>query len=263
LLARGTARFDAAIARVRAGAKSAGLEGALNSLGAELKSEAIPERLRDVAGRLAAILGNGSGNASSRGDASAVPATVPSLEVALGHHASARGANGSAAISSGGMHAAGPDAVCPFTGLRADEMGFGSAHGVAVDPAPEGAPPHAAPVQPVVTAPPEAVPQAIATPEPAQVPPAEGEQHSKAGAAAPVSDVKRDIEARGAVREQNTESDSAQPAKRRARADSGNHEKRKERLAGASSVANTSGRSATRPAAKRPRSRADNTRKKT
>ncbi|HEX6241410.1 MAG TPA: hypothetical protein VFZ61_10970, partial [Polyangiales bacterium] len=46
----------AAIARVRAGAKSAGLEGALNSLGAELKSDAIPGRLRDVAGRLAALL---------------------------------------------------------------------------------------------------------------------------------------------------------------------------------------------------------------
>lgn len=84
-----------AIARVKAGAKKAGLDSALASLGAGLKSSAIPAPLRPAASRIASLIG------AQRTE----PRDVASLERALEHaHA--------------GPH--GPADVCPFTGLRAD-----------------------------------------------------------------------------------------------------------------------------------------------
>jgi hypothetical protein len=240
----------AAIARVRAGAKSAGLEGALNSLGAELKSEVIPERLRDVAGRLAALLGNPG--ASPPGP---TPMPVPSLEVALDAHAHARSA-------------AGADAVCPFTGLRADEMGLGSAP-LAVVPVVAAPDAISAEVEERRSAREqssesklEAREQDSAQAPAAVLPAAETPSAARVDATKAASAAPRAAEAKAPVREP-TKADEPAVGARRARTDTGNREKRKERLAGASSVANTSGRSATRPAAKRPRSRTDSTRKKT
>jgi hypothetical protein len=222
----------AAIARVRAGAKSAGIEGALNTLGAELKSDAIPERLRDVAGRLAALLG------ASNSNIAATQPVVPSLEVALEQHAQLRAT-------------APADAVCPFTGLRADEMGvehnaaaarmetegLSTAAAATVDTAPARAASESelAPIQEEASAPEpsRAAVVAEASEEPAAKSPAANAVAAEPDAAATV--------------------DAASDAK----------EKHKEKLAGARSVENTSARSANRPAAKRPRGRANGSRKKT
>lgn len=228
----------AAIARVRAGAKSAGLEGALNKLGAELKSDAIPERFRDVAGRLAALLG------SSNTNTAAPQPAVASLEVALAQHAS--------------MRATAPaDAVCPFTGLRADEMNAQHHAAAALVEAPPAPVAPAAAASESVTAPlsepstADAAPSALAAETAPEAAPATETLTSSAQAAltdAPETSATPAAEAPPVARQR--------PAPNRG-------EKRKERLAGASSVENTSARSATRPAAKRPRSRADGSRKKT
>lgn len=245
----------AAIARVRAGAKSAGLEGALNSLGAELKSEAIPGRLRDVAGRLAALLDRNPAAVAVQ------PSAVASLERALDQQAALRAMQAGAQPHPAGSAAG---AVCPFTGLGADEMGKARPPAAAgqVTASSERA-------EPAVNAPDASLEQAhvavtaeLATP--ARDPASDLSSEDAvavvpavtARAVAPATSRKVDHSA--------AEVHASGSSKRhRAGAEAGSREKRKERLAGSAPVANTSGRSATRPAAKRPRSRAESTRKKT
>lgn len=238
----------AAIARVRAGAKNAGLEGVLNSLGAELKSDAIPERLRDVAGRLAALLDR----SQTEGVAGvAVAAPVASLEVALDQHAALRAA-------------AEPGAVCPFTGARADESAAPASTEPESAPAstePERAEMNFSPAVPVVTS-------VAATSAAAERTPSAPAEVSPPVVMAPAEHVAVEApqkrEEPAPQQEAGSDSHAASASAKRPRegAATATREKGKERLAGGSSVANTSGRSATRPAAKRPRSRAEGSRKK-
>ncbi len=215
-LARGTARFDdKALSRVRRGVKdtaaaSASADSALGHalawLGSELRGEAVPERLRDAAGRLASFLDpqTDGGARSAQGARDAPP--VVALEDAL----AARERDKAVAPSSDARPSLPVDSahardlavgVCPFTGLRADGT-------LAV---------------PVADAAPLSVPAVEAREPPASETSKRASETSK----------------RAGPRANET--------KRR--------QKRKERLAGAQTVDNTSGRSATRPAHKQPRNR--------
>lgn len=200
--------LDRALTHVRRSVARAPADGALNHalswLDSELRGDAIPARLRDAAGRLAALLPSRAEPSASTSGAQAggeLPRAEGPTVVALEDALTAIDARASAReLPKDAAHAADVSTgACPFTGLRAD----GTA---------------AAPVASVADAPQRA------TPEPA--PPAR-----EPGPDAPVA-----------------------PAKAR--------RKNKERLAGAQTVENTSARSATRPAPKQPRSRAQATRKK-
>lgn len=88
------------------------LEGARSWLGNELRGEAVPERLRDTADRLATLI-------DPKQQPMSEPAKVVSLEAAL--EAKAAGVAHAELPQDHGPHvSAQPAGVCPFTGMRAD-----------------------------------------------------------------------------------------------------------------------------------------------
>lgn len=241
-----------AIARVRASAKKAGLESALASLGASLKSSAIPAPLRPAATRIASLIG------AQRTE----PRDVASLERALEHaHA--------------GPH--GPAEVCPFTGLRADGS-VSEAHSIGAAPAAVAGPAalesmqHTATaevsgIQPVLKIAPleetrvEVAPVAkpvqapSASPEPAA---AEAEQPPVKAAPAPAQAAEQSpvVQATAAsvAPPASVEGDEQRAQKAQANG--------KEKLAGDRSPAKTTARSANKSAAKQTNGRAPGNRKK-
>lgn len=247
-----------AIARVRKGAKQArrvllaGANGRFEdgplasvgaSLGAGLQSDAIPARLRPAASRIASLLG-----------ASSEPQReLPSLDARPSGHAHVPSS----------PHAAQPGTssdVCPFTGLQAD--GTVAARSTLGGASVPGASEHveqslpeshtaqgagAADLAPEldVQSQPSAAASSVESSSPAQ----SSVGKARAAAKEPVA-AKRGDGAGKASAARATRSAKSAPA-----------EKAKEKLAGESSVAKTSARSATKPAAKQTNGKA-NQRKK-
>jgi hypothetical protein len=233
-------RMLKAIARVRRGAQDKGLEGALSSLGNELRSDAIPERLRDAAARLATLLSPKATGAPvvALEQALAARDLQKSAGEALGHaqasvaaepeRTSILGSSAEARTSTRGADHTGPG-VCPFTGMRADGT-------LAVAPtSPVGANDPTLELSPL---------------------PAKAAHEPKAEVRASVHEPRVE----SAVRAPKARAPKAREVEVRASA----HEpkKDKEKLAGARIVENTSARSATRSAPKQPRSRTQRNRKK-
>jgi hypothetical protein len=233
-------RMLKAIARVRRGAKDNGLEGALSSLGSELRSDAIPERLRDAAARLATLLSPKGVSADPR------PSTkqVVSLEQALeAKSAPQPGHVPTAEPSLTAGHAAGhaAEGVCPFTGLRAD--GTSASLAASSDPTLD--------LSPAAQVAKSSAPTAPAARARKPRVRSQGRVEARGGTARETN------QARGTAREQSKHDGpgtTSRPPKAR--------EKDKEKLAGSRPVENTSARSATRSAPKQPRSRTQRSRKK-
>jgi hypothetical protein len=246
-------RMLKAIARLRRGAKDHGFE-------AVLRSDVIPERLRDAAERLASLFGAKPSHANETGAATPVIALEEALK-AKAASATAQGpshgpdhggvhaeAHGSARERDSGAHPAG--GVCPFTGMRADGTLAGA---------------------PAIVAPTNNPTLELSIEAPAPKVEARGSAREQNGDAKARTrkprlrerDPARSAAVRGSAREPDVEArtsarEPAQAAVRQPKA----REKDKERLAGARAVENTSARSATRPATKQSRSRTQASRKK-
>lgn len=226
-----------AIAKVRKGAKKAGLDGALASLGAGLKSGAIPAPLRPAASRIASLIG---------GKAKREPRDLPTLTPSMPTSHGAHGAN----------------EVCPFTGLRAD----GTLEGTpAAEPAPsvveaqavEAKGPQVSVQEPVV----EVVDSPVATEQ------AEVSEHAEASAPVVVEPqaekpkAKPARAAKPAAKANVAKSTPPSAAREPSNEKSAPTEKGKEKVAGERSVAKNPARSANKPAAKQSNGKA-NQRKK-
>jgi uncharacterized protein (UPF0147 family) len=247
LLARGPARFDIALARLSSLAQEHGLDRLL-------RSEAIPERLRGAAERIASLLTSNPASAEVRAEA-----PVVSLEQVLAaravpsHGVDVLLEQGPARLDTAGV------GVCPFTGLRADgtpPMAAGASEPTLELPLPK----HADPLPSTAT--PRAKAQEPAREVPARKPRARASERAPAEARDPARE--QNAEARGPARGQNAEARSPareQPAEAAAR-EPKRRQKDKERLAGTRAVEKTSARSATRSAAKQPRSRVQRSPKK-
>ena len=242
-----------AIARVRRSAKERGLEGALASLGSELRSDAIPERLRDAAARLATLITpkHGAGQAPNEARAQNVVSLERALE-AKTHaiHPVVQGAS---------SHPA--EGVCPFTGARAT-LEQASCPVDTSSARPTAAPVDARRQESVGKARPSAPTEELTlTPTLSSL--AEPRAASAPSAPAAPGEPATSPREQTAVEASAARVRKPRPRRSEQHGDVKRHEKNKDGLAGSRSVENTSGRSATRSATqKQPRSRTQASRKK-